>query len=77
MVGLAHWWDGVELWVANLPFVPQVVLVLGVMIPLAAGAAVLLDRLVAAAMLLLSHAFVGANIDSVTEVTDRPKQELR
>ena len=50
MSGIAQWWDGVELWVAGLPFVPQVALTLGVLVPLAALAAAGLDRLVGLAL---------------------------
>lgn len=49
----AGWWDGLELWVAGLPFVPQVVLVLLVAVPLCAGIAWLLDRGLAAIFVLL------------------------
>lgn len=49
----AGWWDGLELWVAGLPFVPQVVLVLLVAVPLCAGIAWLLDRGLAAVFVLL------------------------
>jgi hypothetical protein len=41
---IASWWDGLELWVAELPFGPQVVLILGVMIPLSYLLATVLDR---------------------------------
>jgi hypothetical protein len=44
---VASWWDGFELWLAGLPFVPQVALVLVVMVPLCAGVAWLLDRALA------------------------------
>lgn len=46
---MASWWDGFELWLAGLSFVPQAALVLLVMVPLCAGAAWLLDRVLAAA----------------------------
>ncbi|MBB3039027.1 hypothetical protein [Hoyosella altamirensis] len=41
---IARWWDGVELWIAGLPFVPQVVLVVAVMVPLCFVFATVLDR---------------------------------
>ena len=44
---VASWWDGFELWLAGLSFVPQAALVLLVMVPLCAGAAWLLDRVLA------------------------------
>jgi hypothetical protein len=41
---IAGWWDGVELWIAGRPFIPQVVLVLAGVVPLCAGVAIGLDR---------------------------------
>ncbi|OYD71115.1 hypothetical protein [Rhodococcus sp. OK302] len=41
---IAGWWDGFELWIAGLPFIPQVVLVLAVIVPLCWLIAVGLDR---------------------------------
>lgn len=49
----AGWWDDLELWVAGLPFVPQVMLVLLVTVPLCAAIAWLLDRGLAAVFVLL------------------------
>jgi hypothetical protein len=46
---VASWWDGFELWLTGLSFVPQTALVLIVMVPLCAGAAWVLDRVIAAA----------------------------
>ncbi|MBB5957774.1 hypothetical protein FHS29_004369 [Saccharothrix tamanrassetensis] len=43
---IAQWWDGVELWLAQLPFPFQFALVMGVLLPLCLGAARLIDRLV-------------------------------
>lgn len=45
---LANWWDGAELWIAGLPFIPQVILVLAVMIPVCFGIAWVLDRTLSA-----------------------------
>lgn len=42
---LANWWDSVELWVTQLEFPWQVLLAIVVLLPLCAGAAVLLDRI--------------------------------
>ncbi|AWK72109.1 hypothetical protein CBI38_11480 [Rhodococcus oxybenzonivorans] len=50
---MASWWDGFELWIAGLPFVPQVALVLLVMVPVCRGVAWLLDRALAAVFVLL------------------------
>ncbi|WP_305091876.1 hypothetical protein [Prescottella sp. R16] len=52
---IASWWDGTELWVAGLPFVPQVILVLAVMIPACFGIAWLLDRALSAVFTLLGR----------------------
>lgn len=43
---IAGWWDGVEMWIANLPFVPQVVLMLAVMVPVSYVIATSLDRVI-------------------------------
>jgi len=42
------WWDGVEEWLTGLSFVPQLLVTLVVVVPLAVGAAVLLNLLVGA-----------------------------
>ncbi|TCN56919.1 hypothetical protein EV641_10257 [Rhodococcus sp. SMB37] len=47
MERVASWWDGFELWLAGLSFVPQAALVLIVMVPLCGVVAWLLDRVVA------------------------------
>jgi hypothetical protein len=44
---IATWWDGIELWITGLPFVPQSIVVLLVLVPLAFGAARLFDRVLA------------------------------
>ncbi|AGM04620.1 CDP-alcohol phosphatidyltransferase family protein [Amycolatopsis keratiniphila] len=41
--GLADWWDGVELWLAQAPFPVQFVLVMAVVVPLCLVAAWVLD----------------------------------
>jgi len=43
---IAKWWDGVELWLAQLPFPLQFALLMGVLLPLCLGAARLIDRVV-------------------------------
>lgn len=55
MSGLGNWWDSVELWVTGLPFVPQVVVVMAVLVPLAAGVARLLDIAIAGALRLVGR----------------------
>lgn len=47
MHAIATWWDGVELWITGLPFVPQSIVVLLVVVPVAFGLSRLLDRLLA------------------------------
>jgi hypothetical protein len=41
---IAGWWDGFELWVAGLPFIPQFLVVLVGMVPISFAIAFLLDR---------------------------------
>ncbi|MFC6090627.1 MULTISPECIES: hypothetical protein [Saccharothrix] len=41
-----QWWDGVELWMAQLAFPFQFALLMGVLLPLCLGAARLIDRVV-------------------------------
>ena len=41
---IAGWWDGFELWVAGLPFIPQFAVVLVGAVPLSFLLAYLLDR---------------------------------
>jgi hypothetical protein len=44
--GLANWWDNAELWLAQLWFPLQFVLVIAMLGPLCLGAAWLIDRIV-------------------------------
>lgn len=46
MERIADWWDGFELWVAGLPFIPQFLVVLVGMVPISFGIAYLIDRAV-------------------------------
>lgn len=48
MSSFLDWWDGVEEWLTGLSFVPQLLVTLVVVVPLAVGAAVLLNLLVGA-----------------------------
>ncbi|MBO0853065.1 MAG: hypothetical protein J2P18_04785 [Nocardia sp.] len=41
---MAGWWDGFELWVAGLPFLPQFIVVMLGAIPMSLLIAYLLDR---------------------------------
>jgi hypothetical protein len=44
--GLADWWDGAELWLAQQWFPVQFVLVMVVLVPVCLGLAWLIDKLV-------------------------------
>ncbi|WP_410875027.1 hypothetical protein [Nocardia sp. A7] len=44
MQRIAGLWDGFELWVAGLPFIPQFLVVLVGMVPISFAIAFLLDR---------------------------------
>lgn len=44
--GLADWWDGVELWLTQLGFPVQFVVVMVVVVPLCLVAAWVIDKLV-------------------------------
>ena len=46
MRAVADWWDAVELWLTQLPFVFQVALAIVVVVPLCWGAAAGIDTLV-------------------------------
>ncbi|PRY36164.1 hypothetical protein [Umezawaea tangerina] len=43
---IAQWWDGVELWLTQLPFVLQFPMMMAVMLPICLFAARLIDRVV-------------------------------
>jgi hypothetical protein len=57
----AGWWDGFELWVAGLPFIPQFVVVLVGMIPVSFAIAYLLDRGLRIVLRLLGRDRPAAN----------------
>lgn len=61
---IAGWWDGFELWVAGLPFIPQFVVVLVGMVPVSFAIAYVLDRVLRVSLQLL-----GRNSDAVTALT--------
>jgi len=46
VAGFLSWWDGVEEWLIRLPFVPQLLVTLVVVVPLAIGAALVLSQVV-------------------------------
>ncbi|WP_040795089.1 hypothetical protein [Nocardia higoensis] len=55
MERIAGWWDGFELWVAGLPFIPQFFVVLVGMVPVSFAIAYLLDRGLRAALRMLGR----------------------
>lgn len=55
MQRIAGWWDGFELWVAGLPFIPQFLVVLVGMVPISFAIAFVLDRALRAAFRLLGR----------------------
>ncbi|WP_062991386.1 hypothetical protein [Nocardia anaemiae] len=61
---IAGWWDGFELWVAGLPFIPQFIVVLVGMVPVSFAIAYLLDRL-----LRISLQLLGRNRTTSTALT--------
>ncbi|MBF6331631.1 hypothetical protein [Nocardia transvalensis] len=67
MQRIAGWWDGFELWVAGLPFVPQFAVVLVGMIPVSFALAYLLDRGLRVVLRLL-----GRDRAAVREVQSAP-----
>ncbi len=46
VTGFLAWWDGVEEWLIRLPFVPQLLVTLIVVVPLAVVAALVLSQAV-------------------------------
>jgi hypothetical protein len=52
---IAGWWDGFELWVAGLPFLPQFAVVLVGMVPISLAIAYLLDRALRGALRILGR----------------------
>jgi len=51
---IVDWWDGIELWLTQLPFGFQVLLAAFVLVPLCWATAVLVDRVVDAATARIS-----------------------
>ncbi|WP_406272159.1 hypothetical protein OH799_32175 [Nocardia sp. NBC_00881] len=52
---IAGWWDGFELWVAGLPFIPQFLVVLVGMVPISFAIAYGLDRLLRSVLRMLDR----------------------
>jgi hypothetical protein len=65
---LANWWDGVDLWLSQLAFPFQFVIVIAVLAPVCFGVALLVDRVVD----LVSGRRVDAGPDTVPEPDPMP-----
>ncbi|MET7767374.1 hypothetical protein [Nocardia sp. NPDC005366] len=52
---IAGWWDGFELWIAGLPFLPQFLVVLVGIVPISFAIAFALDRALREVMRLLGR----------------------
>ncbi|MGW0036685.1 hypothetical protein [Gordonia sp. NPDC003376] len=53
--GVLAWWDGVEEWLTGLSFVPQLLVTLIVVVPLAIGMAIVLNLLVDGVMSVIDR----------------------
>ncbi|MGK8525272.1 hypothetical protein ACRS6B_28705 [Nocardia asteroides] len=59
MQRIAGWWDGFELWVAGLPFIPQFLVVLVGMVPISFAIAYGLDRVLRAVLRVLDRRYAA------------------
>lgn len=66
MDAVGRWWDGVELWIAGLPFVPQVGVLLLAVVPVVALAVYVVDT--ASSVLLDARRRVFRRGDRQTEI---------
>lgn len=64
---IAGWWDGFELWVAGLPFIPQFLVVLVIMVPISFVIAFALDRALHAVMRVLGRDRGGSAPDGADQ----------
>ncbi|MEU7632381.1 hypothetical protein AB0C34_20685 [Nocardia sp. NPDC049220] len=62
---IAGWWDGFELWVAGLPFIPQFLVVLVGMVPISFAIAYGLDRLLRAVLRRIDRRHAAAAVPPV------------
>ncbi|MET9286230.1 hypothetical protein ACWEPH_00020 [Nocardia beijingensis] len=72
---IAGWWDGFELWVAGLPFIPQFLVVLIGMVPISFAIAYGLDRVLRAVLRVLDRRF-GARPAPVRDAPAGPAAVL-
>lgn len=71
---IASWWDGIELWITGLPFVPQSIVVLLVVVPAAFGLARIADGVLATILHLLGRD-KASEMDAVPVAPDSPITE--
>ncbi|MTE13163.1 hypothetical protein [Nocardia aurantiaca] len=71
MHAIAGWWDGVELWVAGLPFVPQFAVVLAAMVPVCLAIAYGLDRTLRLVLRVLGRDRIAAQEAAVPATPPR------
>ncbi|MBV9058141.1 MAG: hypothetical protein JOZ09_03150 [Pseudonocardiales bacterium] len=62
--GVAHWWDGVELWLTQLAFALQVALLMPVLLPVCWWVAGSLDRISDLIFNRLGHRYAGDTEDA-------------
>ncbi|MFD3594703.1 hypothetical protein ACFWU5_18430 [Nocardia sp. NPDC058640] len=72
MQRIAGWWDGFELWVAGLPFIPQFLVVLVGMVPISFALAYLLDRALRATFRLLGRDDRDDAVEPMPVMVERP-----
>lgn len=74
---IAGWWDGFELWVAGLPFIPQFLVVLVGMVPISFAIAYLLDRGLRLVLRMFGHRRGPGKRGNrvVTRIDDMPVHE--
>lgn len=71
MSGFLAWWDGVEAWLIRLPFVPQLVVVLLVVVPFAVMAAMVLSAVVEVVTGLAARVAEAVSIRWEAQVSSR------
>ncbi|MCZ4275101.1 MAG: hypothetical protein WBB62_09510 [Rhodococcus sp. (in: high G+C Gram-positive bacteria)] len=76
MNAIATWWDGVELWIIGLPFIPQSIVVLLVVVPIAFGLSRLFDHVLAEILRVLGRD-AHPESDAVSPASDVPPTEGR
>lgn len=74
---VAGWWDGFELWVAGLPFIPQFLVVLVGMVPVSFAIASVLDRVLRVGLQLLGRNDDPAPVPAVLPELVAPAVEVR